>query len=177
MATALALTAVCAGCGFQPIHGDRSRASAAALEGFDIELIPDRSGQLLRTELLQRFRPRGETGPARFTIRVGLSESLQNLAVRIDDTATRANLRLRATFSVVNRADRLVYYKGVAQSVNSYNILTSDFATLSARADARRRGVRELANDIKERISVWLFQTGGARVEPTGTSREGNRKK
>ena len=49
------------------------------------------------------------------------------------------------------------------ESVNSYNILTSDFATLSARANARSRAVRQLALDIKERLAVWLVQTGGAR--------------
>ena len=49
---------------------------------------------------------------------------------------------------------------GSARSVNSYNILTSDFATLSAREDARRRGVNQLALEIRERTSVWLIRIG-----------------
>ena len=55
-------------------------------------------------------------------------------------------------------------FLGQVRSVNSYNILTSDFATLSAREDARKRAVRVLALDIKERLSVWLVQTGGRSV-------------
>ena len=153
-----------AGCGFQPIHGERSAASGAGLAQFDIALIADRTGQMMRNELLKQMQPRGAVRAPRFGLRVTLTEALSDLAIRKDDVATRANLTLIAEFSVVDRADGSHMFAGRSRSVNSYNILTSDFATLSARADARRRAIRQLALDIKERLSVWLVQTGGRRV-------------
>ena len=153
-----------AGCGFQPIHGQKSAASSAALENFDIALIADRTGQMMRNELLQQMQPRGAVASPRFGLGVALTESLTDLAIRKDDVATRANLMLTARFSVTSRVDGSVLFSGQARSVNSYNILTSDFATLSAREDARKRAVRVLALDIKERLSVWLVQTGGRSV-------------
>ena len=150
-----------AGCGFQPIHGERSAASSAGLAQFDIGLIADRTGQMMRNELLQQMQPRGAVASPRYGLGVALTETLADLAIRKDDVATRANLTLIARFSVVSRADGNVLFSSQVRSVNSYNILTSDFATLSAREDARRRAIRQLARDIKERLSVWLVQTGG----------------
>jgi len=162
VALALLAALTVAGCGFQPIHGERSAASSDALATIDIGLIADRTGQMLRNELLQQMQPRGGRTPSRYDLAVTMGESLQNLAIRKDETATRANLILIARFSVTSRRDGKKVFAGRARSVNSYNILTSDFATLSAREDARRRGVQQLASGIKERLSVWLVQTGGA---------------
>jgi LPS-assembly lipoprotein len=159
LTTALAVTA--AGCGFQPIHGQRSEASGTALAAIDIGLIADRTGQMLRNELLQQMQPQGGTTPARYGLAITLGESLQELAIRKDETATRTKLIMTARFSVTSRADGKGLFTGSVQSANSYDILTSDFATLSAREDARRRAVQQLATGIKQRLSVWLVQTGG----------------
>lgn len=159
-AVLMALLAVAA-CGFQPIHGQRSEASGDALAAIDIGLIADRTGQMLRNELLQQMQPRGGTTPARYGLAIALSESLQDLAIRKDETATRANLIMTARFAVTSRADGKALFNSSVQSANSYNVLTSDFATLSAREDARRRAVQQLATGIKQRLSVWLVQTGG----------------
>ena len=163
-AVAGAALMVIAGCGFQPVHGERSAASSAGLANFDIALIADRTGQMMRNELLQQMQPRGAVASPRFVLGVKLTESRTDLAIRKDNVATRANLKLIAQFSVVSRSGGSLLFSGQARSVNSYNILTSDFATLSARADARSRAVRQLALDIKERLAVWLVQTGGRAV-------------
>jgi len=163
---ALVVALAVAGCGFQPINEQRSAASSEALATIDIELIADRTGQMLRNELLQQLQPRGARTPLRFSLSVAISESVRNLGIRKDDSATRANLILFTRFSVTSRSDGKKVFSGWIRSVNSYNILSSDFATLSAREDARRRGVLQLATRIKERLSVWLVQTGDA--APTG---------
>lgn len=159
----LALLAL-AGCGFQPIHAQRSQASPEALAQIEIELIENRIGQILRNELLQRFHPRGASKDTRFSLRTTLTESLQDLGIRKNTVATRGNLTLTATFTISPRAGGDPLFDGTATSIISYNILTSDFATLSARADARRRGAREIADQITQWASVWLVQTGGQAV-------------
>ena len=158
-ATVLAVAAAMSGCGFEPLHGQRSGASSAALGAIDVQLIADQPGQMLRNELLQQMQPRGQT-PARYSLAVTLTESLANLGIRKDKVATRANLTLSASFTISELGGTKRVFSGSARSVNSYNILTSDFATLSAREDARRRGVNQLALEIRERISVWLIRVG-----------------
>ena len=161
---AVVMLILLASCGFQPMHTEKSAASMSTLANFDVALISDRKGQMLRNELLKELQPQGATLNPRFSLRVTLTETLSNLAIRKDDAATRANLSLSAAFSVTHRADEDTLFYGTVNSINSFNILTSDYATLSARADARRRAVKQLALQIKERLSIWLIQTGGRKV-------------
>jgi LPS-assembly lipoprotein len=156
------LAATIAGCGFQPMHGQRSNASATTLATIDIGLIADRTGQILRNELLQEMQPQGPARQQPYLLTVTLAEYLRDLAIKRNEAATRANLTLVASFVVSQGSNGLLIHSGSARSVNAYNILTSDFATLSARENARKRGARQLALEIKERISVWLVQTGRA---------------
>ena len=158
-ATLLTAALTISGCGFEPLHGQRSGASSAALSAIDVQLIADRPGQMLRNELLQQMQPRGQT-PARYSLAVTLTESLSNLGIRKDEVATRANLTLSASFTITELGGAKRVFSGSARSVNSYNILTSDFATLSTREDARRRGINQLALEIRERLSVWLIRAG-----------------
>ena len=52
--------------------------------------------------------------------------------------------------------DDFTLLKANAISANSYNILRSEFATLSAENDARARAVRELSDEIRTRIGIYL---------------------
>ena len=162
----LGVTLAISSCDFEPIHGQRSGASSVALAAIDIQPIADRSGQMLHNELLQQMQPRGPA-EARYSLSVTMAEGLANLGIRKDTVATRANLTLSANFTIAELGDAKRQLSGLAQSVNSYNILTSDFANLSAREDARRRGINQLALELRKRISVWLTRGG----EPTRRSR------
>lgn len=162
VAAAALIAAAPAGCGFRPIHSDQSYAAAANLSLVEIALIPDRLGQMLRNELLDLFRPRA--AGTQFELRVSVNESIQNLGIQLNSIATRANLRVRASYAVTRRADGDTMIQGSLESINSYNILKSDFATLTAQADARRHAVREIAKRLQERVSVWFVQTGGQPV-------------
>ena len=153
---AILCLAALAGCGFRPLHSTESRASSANLAEITIAPIPDRVGQQLRNRLRDEINPLGTPSSPRYVLSVKLSESLQNLAVRKDEVATRANLILRANFQLTRLHDRAVVMSSNAVSANSYNILSSDFATLSAENDARARAVSEISDDIKARVSVFL---------------------
>ncbi len=151
-----------AACGFRPVYGGGApvRADMAAVE---IALIADRPGQLLRNALLDRLSPKGAAQSPRHVLVVELSESKQNLAIRRDDSATRANLILTAHFSLRERQSSEVVLEGSSRSFNSYNISTYEFATLTAETDARRRATRELADDIATHLALY-FDAGGTAV-------------
>ena len=147
------------GCGFRPIHRTDSVSGMANLGKIDVWIIPNRTGQLLRNELLQQLQPSGPIKPLEYVLSISLDESIQTFAIRRDAVATRANLTLQASFKLkVHHTDKILF-TGQSFSINSYNILTSDYATVSARQHARKRAVRHLAMDIRNRVSVWLIQT------------------
>ena len=77
--------------------------------------------------------------------------------MRKTELATRANLRFRATFSLIrNDAKRSTVFNGSSRIVASYNILTSDYATLIAERNARKRAVREISAEIANRLAAFL---------------------
>ncbi len=148
--------AALAGCGFRPLHSQNSGGSAAHLAEIRITPIADRIGQQIHNLLLDKLNPMGPPATARYVLTVTVSESLQNLAVRKDELATRANLVIRANFSLARPRDGSTLMTASAVSANSYNILRSDFGTLTAEKDARARAVREISDQIKTRIAIYL---------------------
>lgn len=154
----LAILTYVAGCGFQPLYGERQSAegAAASLGQISVPPIPERLGQLLRIELIHRLTPTGQPQSPAYVLDVELRESKQDLAVRKDATATRANLIIAATFRLISVQSEQTLFTGTVRSINSYNILDADFATLSAESDARQRAVRDLATEIRSRLGIFL---------------------
>lgn len=150
-------------CGYRPLYGPQSAnpQTTATLAQVEIKPINDRAGQMMRTALQRRLSPRGQT-PAQYYLQVSLKESISKLAVERDSFATRANLSMSARYQLVRIADGLRLTKGQPRSVASYNILTSNYATLSAEADARNRAIEALADDIQSRLAIYFAGTGGA---------------
>ena len=163
IASALFIAILVSACGFRPLYGPSPSADARVserLSGVAIATIPDRTGQLVRNALLQRINPFGQPSGADFRLSVQIDETIQNLAVQIDETATRANLILRAQFDLIQGETGENVFSGTVQSVNSYNISSlQHFATLSAEQDARRRGARDLADEITARLALFLAET------------------
>lgn len=150
-----AVLATIAGCGFRPLHGAGGGGAREQLATVRIAQISDRVGQKLHNLLLDWLTPKGPPETPRYVLSVNLNEARQNLAIRKDETATRANLTITAVFSL-RRLGRDETYVGTAVSTNSYNILQSDFATLSAENDARDRALRVLAEEIRTRVAAAL---------------------
>lgn len=153
------------GCGFRPLNHSRLAGGAvpAGLQSTKVEFIDDRIGQQLRNELLDRLNPYGEPDRPQYRLLVELQEAEQNLGIRKDDSSTRANLLIYTTYRLVAVSSGENLLTGSYQSVNSYDILASQFATQSAKEDARRRGAEQVANQIKTRLSLFYLDQAGAR--------------
>lgn len=159
LACALALAMTVAACGFEPLYARRDEAIVRSLETVEVAPIADRRGQILRTLLVSGLTPRGRRQRPRFVLRVSLDESRQELAVRKDKLATRANLMLKAVFSLHAAPDGDNLFAATVNSTSSFNILDSDFATLSAESDARARSLREISEEITARVAIFLAGT------------------
>lgn len=160
-----AATALLPGCGFRPLYGRDSGADSTAdvsraLAGIRVDPIADRAGQYLRNQLLDLMTPRGRPRRPRHALRVDLREIIQELAIARNAFATRANLRLTATFVLTDLASGKTLVSDTDTVIGSYNILTSDYATLIEQKDARERASRELAGLIRTRIALYFSDPG-----------------
>jgi LPS-assembly lipoprotein len=126
------------------------------LAAIQIDLIKDREGQMLRNELLDRFQPAGAAPKALYGLSVGLTTTRIGLAINRDETGSRANLIIYADYTLRNLDNSEVLFKGRNRAITSYNILDSEFANTSSDADAVRRAVLDLAEQITTRVAVTL---------------------
>lgn len=147
-----------AACGFRPLYGDRGvqALSSDELSAVQIDLIRDREGQMLRNELLDRFQAAGSAVKPRYGLSIGLRTSRTALGIRTDDTASRVNLTMVANYVVRDIATGTVLFSGQARSIDSFDILDSDFASTISEADAVRRAVLDLSEQITTRVSIVL---------------------
>lgn len=145
-------------CGFRPLYGESAQGASSfdRLETVQIAALPDRTGQQLHNLLRDRINPRGQPNAPEYVLRVFLSEQTEALAIDQDETATRANLRLSASFTLTRLEGEEVVFTGLSNSINSYNIVDSQFATFVSERDARERALRELSEDIRLRLATYF---------------------
>lgn len=161
LATVLLLAlmpAVLGACGFKPVYGTASHDSAVgvALANVQIDPITDRNGQVLRNNLIDRFYTDGRPANARYRLAVALAATEEELGIQKDATATRARLRLQASYELIEISTGQVVYRTFSRSIVSFNLLDSQFAVLATRQDAYDRGLTELADDIRTRLSLYF---------------------
>ena len=151
-----------AACGFRPLHGPPPSAAPGAkqlttaeqLARIRILPLENREGQRLHNLLRDRLNPAGQPRKPAYTLALTLISTIQRLGIRKDETATRANLVLSASYVLRVAGSTAVVTGGSLRSINSYNILDAFFATTIAEADALKRGLRVIADDIALRLAV-----------------------
>jgi len=155
-----AMLAVLSACGFQPLYGTAAEQNVPAqFAQIAIAPIPDRIGQQIRNFLLDRLNPAGQPSRPLYTLRVKADVSRTDLGIKRDETATRAVLNVNVSYVLIDSRNGKTLFTGYERSVNSFNIVDSDFATLSAEKDALDRAAREVSNAIRLRLGIY-FRAG-----------------
>lgn len=150
---------VLTGCGFHPLHLRTSPQNAGPLAQIRVLNIPDRIGQKFHNLLLERLNPQGEPERPQYNLSITLQHSIEQLAVQKSAIATRANLRVTATFALRGSISRKVEVSGTKLVVAGYDIMSSDYATLIAEKDAEDRALTELADEIRTQLAVYFNRT------------------
>jgi LPS-assembly lipoprotein len=146
------------GCGYQPLYATTDNGSTGQdLALVNVGVVRDRAGQELHNYLRDEINPTGRPGgAARYDLEIDLTETREALAIRTDETATRYNLNQIATFRLRDLESGRIVLNGTSQAAVSYNVLNNDFNNVISENDARRRGARELADDIRLRLAAYL---------------------
>lgn len=142
-------------CGFRPLlapnEGKSVRSQLAAVR---VAGLNNRIGQHLRIALEDNLDPISSQQPILYNLRVKLQRTNKALAIQLDNTITRYNLTLSASFQLRPTGDQEVLYQSSVQRVASYNVRRAPFATLTARNDAERRAAKEIADDIRTLLAL-----------------------
>lgn len=151
----LAALLALAACGFRPVHGRAYQAEQeASLASIRVEVDNSRIGQLLKAEIEDGVNPAYDRSEKLYTLNVTLFESNNYLFINPDGTAGRGDIIFTSKYQLSRNLDHKVLKTGQLKRAASYNISeTADYATYVSQDDARRRGIVELAQDYKLRLS------------------------
>ena len=164
---AVAAAAPLGGCGFRPLYGNASTASATGgsgakvdqqMAGIHIEAISNREGQQLHNALRDRFNPLGQPADSPYTLLVNLTIVSYGALSKRDLSATRRNVELNAYYSLRDSADKTVM-SDRSVITTGYDEFDDPLNDISAYRDTIRRGTLQLADQIRTRVAV--FMTGG----------------
>ncbi len=152
-----------AACGFQPLYGKRGDQSDARdeLSQIEIVVIEGRLGQQVRNYLLDRISPLGSPDSPHYVLDIDLSLSKQELGIQRDATTTRAKFILSASYRLAQKQSGKQLFEGATQTANSFTIVQSDFANLSAENDAIDRAAQMVSDSIRVRLALFFATQAG----------------
>jgi LPS-assembly lipoprotein len=153
---ALALLPV-AGCGFHPMYSETAQERVyPELASIVVLPIKDRYGQQLELALREAFNPEGLRVRPRYQLRVQATFALTDLGIQRDASATRARIDAAASFALNDTKTGKMIYSSYTQSTSAYNILQDGYAAEVAAEDAQTRTVKDLTQEIRTRLVLFL---------------------
>lgn len=154
-ASLLALAAL-AGCGFTPMYAPDATRGGPVIGPVSVATIGGKSGHELKMALDRLLGvERGAAAPQRLEVK--LEEFYGGVGYRIDDTASRADMILRANYVLFDAAGKEAV-KGYLESVVSYDIPASAYGEIAAQNAARERAATVMAERIRNEIALKLQQ-------------------
>lgn len=143
-------------CGLRPMYaGGSDGAVATGLRAIDVQPIPGRAGWLVRKELVERLG--GDVnGAARYRLEVELDDDITGFGIRGDRAATRERRTLRARYRLVEQGTGLVVLDATAGSDAGIDVVSSQYATISAEQTALERLSQVIADQIVGKLALFL---------------------
>lgn len=172
--TLLPALALLSACGFQPMYGSQAKAPSvsggtveAGLDQISIGNIQDREGVYLRNALIDRFYRSGTPANPRYDLAMSpVSESKASLDITTSSETTRAQLTQASVLSLRDRQNGQLVLQRTLNSITSYNILESEFATRVSEQNARQSGLDDIARQAELQISLFLNRKAEAATTP-----------
>ena len=148
----LALLGVLAGasllsaCGFTPMYGETG--VSGGLSRIAVTTPDDRLGYRLREQLEDAFGRDGGGQAPLYRLTTEVEQSRRPLGRRIDDTATRYELTVKATWTLTPAAGG-TSVSGTETVTTTYAAADQPYAAIAAQQDGEERAAAELARLIR----------------------------
>jgi LPS-assembly lipoprotein len=151
------------GCGFRPIYSQQQGGNAGgpvreALAAIQVAIIPNRTGQVLRQDLQERFEGQGTGIARRYDLYVAYSVGSEGISIQPDSSVTRTRLVGTASWNLLAQdPTRSSVTSGVARSVDGIDVINEQFfaADLDVEA-AQRRISAAIADQITLQIAAYF---------------------
>jgi LPS-assembly lipoprotein len=159
----LPLLLLLAACGLRPLYAGGSSGPVVALLGaVQIGPIAGQPGWLVRTKLADRLGAAADA-KTRYRLDVTLDDNLTSYGLRADRTATQERRTLRARYQLVDHATGAVLLDDSAGSDSSIDVVSSEYATVSAEQTALENLSAIVADQIVARLAIYATRTSAAR--------------
>ncbi len=162
-------------CGFHPVYGTSSGMAENSPIRAGVMVTTTASGVIANTnETSKNIDSNATNSMARqftnilndmlasppspaYSLEVSIVQSSIGLGVARDGTASRYNLVLNSSYKLNRIADNKIVDSGNLSSVTSYNNPNNQyFSTYISEQDARKRGIRELAELYRQRLISFI---------------------
>ena len=149
------------GCGFQPLYsygiGNSSRI-VDELAQIQISPIESRTGQILRNFLQDKLTPSGVPFSPTYRLAISLKETRSDMAILRDSTSTFAKVQIEAQYQLIDIEAKNVSDSGTVSSTTVFNIVSSEYANLSAHRAAQRRTIHIISDSVRERLALFFLK-------------------
>lgn len=154
-AVILGLTLLLAACGFQPMYAPAG--GGGAIGHVEVTQIEGKAGHVLKREL-DRILAVEDSDAAPMILVITLSEQVTPLGIRVDESATRSELRLVANYVLTPPPNRGAVMRGSVFTVVNYDIPTAAFGEIAAQDDARERAAETMAQRFRAELALRMAQ-------------------
>ena len=142
-------------CGYKPIYSTTNKNSDEFLY-IKIKNIEDRSGQILKNELFKQLNPENKRSLTKYHLSIKIGEDSEALAYRKDMSATRTNLKITAKYSLRSIKNGNIIFESTTESISSYDIVESIYATIIAEKDARKKALKIISDTIINELAIFF---------------------
>ena len=167
------LFALCflAACGFHSIYGARDNSPAVEAELNDVAIgnIPDRNGQMLRNDLIDRMYAKGRPQNPKYQLDVSMRVLEEGIGLLPNATTSLTELNLYADYVLKDEAGKSLV-KATAHATATYNQLQQEYGTLAAEQNAYQRSIDEVSEQIVNRLSLYFSE--GTTIAPAAPTHD-----
>lgn len=155
----IALLPLLQGCGYHAVYASRSdnQALATTLNQIGIDNIPNREGQVLRNDLIDRLYGKGRPASVLYHLSVAPKISTEDLGTLADSTTVLEGVNTDATYKLTDSTGREILH-GKAHSATSYDKVGSQYATLASYDSAVDRTLHEVGEQITNRLGLYFAE-------------------
>jgi len=157
------VSALLAGCGFQPVYmrtaSHQAGPAQRELEQVQVRLIGGRPGQQLRQALQENFN--SDSGaPAAYDLQVNFSISGEAISIEQTSIATRVRLRGFASWTLFpHDGPQNAITSGSANAVDGFDIYNSQYFAADLGVEAgQSRLATEIAQQITTQLAIYFRQ-------------------
>lgn len=158
----LTSTPLLGGCGLHPMYArapnGEAGPAASGLAQISVGLIPERTGQLLRLALQERFERNGLAAAHRYDLAVTFAISNAVIGVQQDTSNVRFRLVGTANYQLIAQdPGRTTLTSGTARSVDGMNLFDQQIFAADLETEVVQQRIAEaVADEITQQLAIYF---------------------